>query len=62
MWAGEGFEYVQVFTTDRFPGHDLAVAIEPMTAPADAFNSGRSLRRLAPGESWTLEWGADLVG
>ncbi|MEV8024707.1 aldose 1-epimerase family protein [Microbacterium sp. NPDC080220] len=62
VWAGEGFEYVQVFTTDRFPGHDLAVAIEPMTAPADAFNSGRSLRRLAPGESWTLEWGADLVG
>lgn len=62
VWAGAGFEYVQVFTTDRFPGHDLAVAIEPMTAPADAFNSGRSLRRLAPGESWTLEWGADLVG
>lgn len=61
VWAGEGFEYVQVFTTDRFPGHDVAVAIEPMTAPADAFNSGRSLRRLAPGETWTLEWGVDLT-
>ncbi|AZS42609.1 Aldose 1-epimerase [Microbacterium oleivorans] len=62
VWAGDGFEYLQVFTTDRFPGHDLAVAIEPMTAPADAFNSGRSLRRLAPGETWTLEWGVDLIG
>lgn len=61
VWAGEGFDYVQLFTTDRFPGHDLAVAIEPMTAPADAFNSGRSLRRLAPGETWSLAWGADLV-
>lgn len=61
VWAGEGFDYVQLFTTDRFPGHDVAVAIEPMTAPADAFNSGRDLRRLAPGETWTLEWGADLV-
>lgn len=57
VWQGEGFDYVQVFTTDRYPGRPLTVAIEPMTAPADAFNSGRSLRRLATGESWTLEWG-----
>lgn len=57
VWAGPGFDYVQVFTTDRFPGERLAVAIEPMTAPADAFNSGRGLRRLAPGEEWQLSWG-----
>lgn len=57
LWQGEGFDYVQVFTTDRYPGRTLAVAIEPMTAPADALNSGIGLRRLAPGESWTLHWG-----
>lgn len=57
VWAGTGFDYLQVFVTDRFPGHEVAVAIEPMTAPADAFNSGRSLRRLASGADWTLEWG-----
>lgn len=57
VWAGTGFDYVQLFVTDRYPGHDVAVAIEPMTAPADAFNSGRSLRRLAPGERWELHWG-----
>jgi aldose 1-epimerase len=54
---GPGFDYVQAYTTDRYPGQPLVVAIEPMTAPAEAFNSGRGLRRLADGESWTLEWG-----
>ncbi|MDA4893844.1 MULTISPECIES: aldose 1-epimerase family protein [Microbacterium] len=57
LWQGEGFDFVQAFTTDRYPDQDLAVAIEPMTAPAEAFNSGRGLRRLAPDETWTLEWG-----
>ncbi|MFT4212483.1 MAG: aldose 1-epimerase family protein [Microbacterium sp.] len=60
LWGGTGIDYLQVFTTDRYPGHDLAVAIEPMTAPADALNSGRDLRLLAPGESWQIEWGIDL--
>ena len=60
VWQGPGFDYLQVFTTDRYPGQERAVAIEPMTAPAEAFNSGRGLRRLAPGESWTLEWGISL--
>lgn len=59
VWADESFSYLQVFTTDRYPGHELAVAIEPMTAPADALNSGRDLRWLAPGETWQLSWGAD---
>lgn len=57
LWQGEGFDWVQVFTTDRFPRHPLALAIEPMTAPADALNSGTDLRWLAPGERWLLEWG-----
>ncbi|MFT3797975.1 aldose 1-epimerase family protein [Microbacterium sp.] len=61
LWQSEGFDYVQVFTTDRYPGQPLAVAVEPMTAPADAFNSGRGLRRLVPGESWTLQWGVSFA-
>lgn len=60
LWQGEGFDVVQVFTTDKYPGRALAVAIEPMTAPADAFNSGIGVRRLAPGETWTLRWGVTL--
>ncbi len=60
LWQGEGFDYVQVYTSTGYPGQELAVAIEPMTAPADAFNSGLGLRRLAPGESWSLHWGIEL--
>ncbi|MFD5224329.1 aldose 1-epimerase family protein [Microbacterium sp. NPDC058342] len=57
LQQGAGFGYVQAFTTDRYPGQSLVVAVEPMTAPADAFNSGRGLRHLGRDESWTLEWG-----
>jgi aldose 1-epimerase len=60
LWQGAGFDYVQVYTTANYPGQPLAVAIEPMTAPADAFNSGLGLRRLSPGETWTLQWGITL--
>lgn len=57
LQQGAGFNYVQAYTSTGYPGHELVVAIEPMTAPGDAFNSGRGLRRLARDESWTLEWG-----
>jgi len=57
LQQGAGFTFVQAFTTERYPGQPLVVAVEPMTAPADAFNSGRGLRRLARDESWTLDWG-----
>ncbi|MCI1019910.1 aldose 1-epimerase family protein [Microbacterium sp. C5A9] len=60
LWQGEGFDVVQVYTTDKYPGQSLAVAIEPMTAPADALNSGIGIRRLTPGETWTLQWGLTL--
>ena len=45
-----------------FPGRAKAVAIEPMTGPANAFNSGDGLRWLGPGEQFTMRWGitADL--
>lgn len=61
LWQGEGFDYVQVYTTPAYPGQSLAVAIEPMTAPADALNSGLGLRRLVPDETWTLHWGIALT-
>jgi aldose 1-epimerase len=60
LWADAAFGYVQVFTNWKFPGDDgvrLAVAVEPMTAPADALNSGAGLRWLQSGESWSVSWG-----
>ncbi|WP_433123175.1 aldose 1-epimerase family protein [Arthrobacter koreensis] len=62
LWAEPEFGYVHVFVTDKFPGRDCAVALEPMTAPANCFNSGEGLRWLEPGAGFSAEWGiqADL--
>jgi len=52
--------YVQVFTTRDFPkngGTGLAVAVEPMTAPPNAFNTGVGLHWVEPGDSWAVGWG-----
>jgi aldose 1-epimerase len=60
LWADEQFGYVQVFITREFPRRGelmTAVAIEPMTAPADAFNSGEGLRWLHRGDCWSMSWG-----
>ncbi|MBG6239124.1 aldose 1-epimerase [Mycetocola sp. CAN_C7] len=62
VWGDENFAYWQVFTTELYPGQSKAVAIEPMTAPADAFNSGQGLKWLAPGETWEASWGVRADG
>jgi aldose 1-epimerase len=64
LWADENFGYVQVFTPLNFAAPDgprPAVAIEPMTAPANALNSGEGLRWLRPGERWELSWGIRYI-
>lgn len=60
VWQDDDWRYLQVFTTPRFPrasGEGTAVAIEPMTAPPDALNSGDDLIWLAPDESYEGRWG-----
>jgi aldose 1-epimerase len=59
LWADRDFKWVQVFTPFDFPGArgGFAVAIEPMTCPPDALNSGIDLLHLDPGKSWTGRWG-----
>jgi aldose 1-epimerase len=57
LWADPDFGWVQVFTPDDHPGRGRAVAVEPMTCPPDALNSGTGLITLAPGEEWTGSWG-----
>lgn len=61
----DDWEYLQVFTTDIYPGPDgpnTAIAVEPMTAPPDALNSGLGLRWLEPGELWEGSWGLRYSG
>ncbi|HJA04147.1 MAG TPA: aldose 1-epimerase family protein [Candidatus Microbacterium stercoravium] len=57
VWQDEHFDYLQIFTTDAYPNQQYAVAIEPMSIPTDAFNSGRALTWLEPGETCELTWG-----
>ena len=60
VWQDESFGWLVAFTPRDFPGATgtgLAVALEPMTAPADALNTGEGLRWLEPGERWEGSWG-----
>lgn len=65
VWGDDVFSYVQVFTNPVFPkdsGLGLAVAVEPMSAPAGSFVSGEGLRWLAPGGLWSASWGIRYSG
>jgi len=65
LWADEAFAYVQVYTCPIFPRAartGRAIAIEPMTAPADALNSGVGLRWLDPRNTWEMSWGIRPAG
>ena len=58
--AGRAFGWLQTYVTGEFPGMpsgELAIAVEPMTAPPDALNSGDGLRWLGPGDMWEARWG-----
>lgn len=57
LWAEPDFRWVQVFTPDSFPGSGPVIAIEPMTCPPDALNSGVDLITVAPNEEWHGSWG-----
>ncbi len=60
----DDWRYIQVFTTSVFPrtaGEGTAVAIEPMTAPPDALNSGEGLVWLEPGEVFEGSWGVRYI-
>jgi len=60
LWQDEPFGWLVTYTPRDFPGaqgRGLAIAMEPMTAPADALNTGEGLRWLEPGERWEGSWG-----
>ena len=63
VWGDEAFPWLQVFTgraTSDTEGTN-GIAVEPMTCPPDAFNSGDSLVVLQPGEEWSGQWGIRLM-
>ena len=63
LWADAAFPWLQVFTAiaeDR--KGEVGIAVEPMTCPADAFNSGDGLLVLEPGASFTGRCGLIAAG
>ena len=62
LWMDEAYPYVMVFSGDPLPDvARRALAVEPMSCPPNAFRSGESLVRLAPGESHTATLGISVV-
>ena len=55
---GAELPWLQIHTADRpAPGRTrIGLAVEPMTCPPDAFNSGTDLVRLAPGARHSAAW------
>ena len=64
MFMDEQHDYIQVFTGDGIGDESRqrrGLAVEPMTCAPDAFNNGRGLRVLEPGESFTSRWGIGTI-
>ncbi|HEU0256979.1 MAG TPA: aldose 1-epimerase family protein, partial [Microbacteriaceae bacterium] len=60
LWSDHNFGYVQAYTSRSLatlPAGQVAVAVEPMSAPTNALNTGRSLTWLEPGDTWRPRWG-----
>ena len=58
VWVDEHYPYLMLFTGDPLPDvNRRALAVEPMTCPPNAFRTGDSVIRLAPGESAAGTWG-----
>lgn len=57
LWVDAHHRWLQVYTGDDTPTPRVSVAVEPMTAPPDAFNSGEDLVVLDPGASFSASWG-----
>jgi aldose 1-epimerase len=62
VWADANFGFWQVYTGEDLPAplRRRSLAVEPMTAAPNAFQTGWGLRRLELGESVTTRWGARL--
>src|SRR5699024_8942880 len=64
-WDPQALPWVQIFTAD-VPDHPeldrRAVAVEAMTCPPDAFNSGTDLLVLGPCETHEATWTIAAIG
>lgn len=57
VWADDAWPWVQLFSGDLPDIQRRGFAVEPMTCPPNAFNTGEGLLRLEPGEAFEGTWG-----
>jgi aldose 1-epimerase len=58
LWADDTHRYLMLFTGDSIREVDRrSLAVEPMTCPPNAFQTGESLIRLERGQAVTTSWG-----
>jgi aldose 1-epimerase len=62
LWVDERIDWLMVYSADDVPATARqSLAVEPMTAPPNAFNSGEGLVTLAPagedGDELSVSWG-----
>ena len=65
VWFDRAYRYVQLYTGDTLPEtgrRRRGLAVEPMTCPPNAFQSGTDVTALEPGESFTAIWGVRPLG
>lgn len=60
LWVDEHFPWLMVYSADGASTPRHALAIEPMSAPVDAFNSGTDVVRLDPDAMIAMTWGIAL--
>lgn len=61
LWGDEHITCLQVFTGDSLTPPRQAIAVEPMTAMADAFRHGSGYAVLAPEATCTVSWGIQVT-
>ncbi|HEV3046040.1 MAG TPA: aldose 1-epimerase family protein [Solirubrobacteraceae bacterium] len=63
LWADDAYCVIQVYTGDTLSParRRTGLAVEPMTCPPNAFQSGEGLVRLEPGQSHVGRWGVRLI-
>ena len=61
LWVDERHRWLQVYSADDAPARARVLAVEPMTAPADAFRSATTWspwpRPVSPVTSCPASWG-----
>jgi aldose 1-epimerase len=63
VWVDESCPYVELFTGDTLPAdrRRRGLGVEPMTAPPNAFGSGKEIHRIEPDDSVTTSWGIQAL-